>query len=726
MTFFIRIPAKAALIVVFLLLTPAWAGVDLTELNTRIMRLPEQTSAEQLKKATLLWALEDAQAAREQGFPERAEITLHDVETLLPKPIGVARPAPENLFPRRPTYQITTYPAAGTLERSGPKRDRTALAYLLEGRYLKGPPGDIVSSPTNGWVAIKTAYQAETLAMALCHPESPYAGDPRLIAPLFRRFENAYEFMVPGNRARLADFGPTPPLSQMYLLLKTVYPDLILPSRQAAWEAAIRLNCDTILESRETLFAEAKPGTAYVNADVKYLSGLVYAGVLFNNPRYIKAGENGVRLIGTSIYPDGGSAYIGWQNEVFTYHGIFVSELARVAQVTGNELALALVKRTSNYYPLSYIVNRDNAGVAEFATASSWKQNWNGASPGGAAVLVEHYTGRRQVVPPDESYFVYDRNIEGPRGRFSNFAFFGTARDLHDDPRGKNTYVGCMALLPEGKQAFSSGLAVAGIEIASKPGATGRALFSLTRSEHNATTVTKDFATLTTAHRLGNYGASRPSDWAGAQAWLFTQDRLVGLVCVETLSDQQNGGLTGVLQFINPQKGGQPLETVIAGSRYKTGKLNIKLQAHDYGAVQADSAAAKFTRINLVDTASSYSKGSSHFYLVELYPDVSTPAKSVTRTKFNNGLIGFEVKAAGKTHRVVFNATGEPQVYRLSPTDADADIHREGGRYRPAWISPEGREEHAPVPTRATRKELTHGITVPPYSHVTLVSQPRE
>ncbi len=112
-------------------------------------------------------------------------------------------------------------------------------------------------------------------------------------------------------------------------------------------------------------------------------------------------------------------------------------------------------------------------------------------------------------------------------------------------------------------------------------------------------------------------------------------------------------------------------------------------------------------------------------YLIEVYPEASAPADSVTRAGLEKGLLGFEVKAAGKTHRVVFNPTGKPQVYRLSPTDAESQIHREGARYRPAWISPEGREEPAPAPTQVTREELATDIAMPPYSHVTLVSKTR-
>lgn len=705
--------------------SPASARLD--ALQAAVNALPEATAESKLKKAALVWALEDARDSEESGLTADVELLLRDVGVMLSQDIGKALTAPPNLFPSLTEYQVTQFVPAGQLERKGHKSDRTAQAFLLEGRFKKGPEGDIISTPDGGWVAIRVAYEAEKLAMTLCHPESPYAGDPRLVAPMLRRFANAYCYMRPDNPKRLADFGPTPPLSQMYLLLKTVYPDLIPPSRQAAWEAAIRLNCDTILKSREEVFATAQPGTAYVNCDIKYISGLAYAGELFDDARYRKAAVDGLRLISTAIYPDGASAYIDWQNEVFTYHAILVTELARIAQVTRDPLPLDLLKRTANYYPLSFVMVNDTRGVAEFSTASSWKQNWNGAVPGEAAMLVERITGVKQAVPSTENHIVFDRNIDGPRGRFGNFAFVGTGRNLHNDSRGKSTYAGAMVFA---KDDLSAALNLAGTEVTPKPGDTSRALYNLAQDEYNATTVTRDFATLSTSHRLSRY-RGKPESWQGRQLWLFTPTRMVGWVQVESLADQTAAGVAGALELVAAPTARQGIES-LGQDGFKNGRLVVHIKSHDYAAITADSAPAKFTRIRLVDTAPGqdapalrpFPKGTTRFYLAELRAEDASPAEDVHLLELARGLAGFVVKEKGRTYCVVFNSSDQTQVWRMPATQTPARLYRDGERYRPAWIGREGREEMDSGGASLTPSQIKEGISIPAFSHIIVLSSP--
>ncbi|MGH6903116.1 MAG: hypothetical protein ACREIR_10290, partial [Geminicoccaceae bacterium] len=56
---------------------------------------------------------------------------------------------------------------------------------------------------------------------------------------------------------------------------------------------------------------------------------------------------------------------------------------------------------------------------------------------------------------PDH-YILYDRNVEGPRGRFGRWSFAGTTRDL-GDRRGKNTYVGAMIAAVPGAETTIDG-----------------------------------------------------------------------------------------------------------------------------------------------------------------------------------------------------------------------------------------------------------------------------
>ncbi len=738
-------------------------ATDEAALSRQVEALPAIQPWEMLKKATLEWAMEDARAAREQGFPDRCQATLTDVAALLNKEIGRAHKAPENLFPPIPMFDTNPYAKSAFGQKIGPGGLGTMEQLIRSNtRFAKGPVGNIISDAT-GWVAIRTAYEGEELVEALCHPQSPYLGDPRLIAPMFRRFENAYEYLVPGNK-RVADFGDSPPETLMYLELKSVYPDLILPSRQVAWERGIRVNSDAIVASHEAVYTAAKPGTCYVNSDVKYTSALGYAGLLFPETKYTAVSHAGVRLINVSLYPDGGFPYINSQNENFTYHAIAVAEMTRLWQVTGNPLCRDIVEGTRNYYPLSI----EPPGVAEYSTASCWKHYWHGATAGREAYIVAQLSGDPQDMrvalmnpargdllmatvyqrdiapaPTPDNYMVYDRNIQGPRGRFGAFSFCGTARDYMQDPRGKSTYAGCMAVYPPNgahtRSPLSAALDTAGTEVRVKPGAgADRAtVLNLSQLERNATIVTRDFATVTTVHSLTTYGG-KPTGWRQKEGWLFIPDRLVGLVSVEALDDQSAYGLNGVLQFLhawNNKERPQEFQTP-AGNAWSYGLLTTRIHDHSYPNILTTysndiAEPGKYARIVLSDQASgrsdhliSYAKGTKQYYLAEIYPQWAKAADQVSLLTLDNGLMGFIVTEGAISYRLVFNPTDADQTCRVAliPRETDLRLHHAGEQYRPAWIEPDGQEKTTGKPDEVFPNNGIVSFAVPAGSHVVLVS----
>lgn len=738
-------------------------AADQAVLTQQVEALPETQPWEKLKKATLKWALEDAQACRDQGFSDRCEVDLKDVETLLPQDIGHARKAPANLFPPIPQLDTNPFAKSAFDQKLGLSSART-LEQLIQAntRFAKGDAGNIISDST-GWVAVRTAYEGNELVEALCHPQSPYAGDPRLIAPMFRRFENAYEYLVPGNK-RVADFGDSPLEALMYLELKTVYPDLILPSRQVAWEKAIRVNSDAIVASHEAIYNAAQPGTCYVNADVKYTSALGYAGLLFPDSPYTAVSEAGVRLIKVALYPDGGFPYINFQNENFTYHGIAVVEMTRLWQVTGNPLCREIVEGTRNYYPLSI----EPPGVAEYASSPSWKHYWHGATAGREAYIVAQLTGDSQDMrvalmnpakgdllmatvyqggitpaPTPDHYFVYDRNVEGPRGRFGAFSFCGTARDYKGDLRGKSTYVGCTTVYPPNAphtgSPLSAALDSAGTEVRIKPGSDPdkSSVLNLAQVEHNASLVTHDFAAVSTVHSLTTYGG-KPTDWQEKEGWLFTPHRLVGLVSVESLKDQSAYGLTGFLQFLHTWNAKELPQQFQAtdGKTYPYGLLNTRIYDHSYANIltaypENKSEPGKYARIILSDQVStnsteliSYAKGARQYYLAELYPQWEQPAGKVGLLTLNNGLMGFVLKEGAKTYRLIFNPTETDQAcsVTLNAGETSVQLHHSGEQYRPAWIETTGQENTTGKPDDLSPNQGMASVTVPAESQVVLVS----
>ncbi len=313
--------------------SPPGVPAEAAALKLSVAALPADTEPHKLKKAMLLWALEDADADDQAGFADKAQVTLQDVQQALTRDIGQQRPAPPNLYPAIP--DLDHNPIA-----QGAIKDIRKL--LTDNQhYLKGPAGFTVKGP-DGWHFWKTDDAALLLVQALCHPQSPLRGDPLLIAPILRRFETGYEYLTPGS-PELADFGPSPSLTQMYLMFSAVYPDLILPSKKALWEKAIQTNTDAIMANRAQTFHVSAPGTAYPNADIKYIAALEYAGLLFHRADYTQAGEDGLHLLATAEFPDGGFAYIGLQNDSFTYHGIIIDQLVRIWLTTGDPLADRLV-----------------------------------------------------------------------------------------------------------------------------------------------------------------------------------------------------------------------------------------------------------------------------------------------------------------------------------------------------------------------------------------------
>jgi hypothetical protein len=135
----------------------------------------------------------------------------------------------------------------------------------------------------------------------------------------------------------------------------------------------------------EAVFLEGKEGTGYPNAHTHCINALLFSGMILNRADSRDMAEAGVKLMATCQYPDGGNAYIAYQNECYTYHPIAVKDMVRYWQVTRDQLAYGLAAKTRWYFPLSV----EPLGVAKYSMALSWKPYWNvSMGTDGAAVVV--------------------------------------------------------------------------------------------------------------------------------------------------------------------------------------------------------------------------------------------------------------------------------------------------------------------------------------------------
>lgn len=265
--------------------------------------------------------------------------------------------------------------------------------------------------------------------------------------------------------------------------------------------------------------------------------------------------------------------------------------------------------------------------------------------PVGDLWLAAFYRDDVKLVAAPDRYITWDANIEGPRGRFGAFSFCGTTRDYHDDDRGKQSYVGCMALEPrsKGKWPLSAALHSASAEVRVKTGLGGLNRWDthlcLARRERNECTVTRDYAALSTTHGLSVYKGPA-SNWECRQQWLLTPRRLVGLIELESLITQKAFSMGASLLLVSGRGnwGVRKEFRKLDERTWQYGSLIVRVHSEDFGV-----AATEYTDVMSGDSKRSgrlvfgdhtegereFATGTRRFALVEIFPEWNAPALAV-------------------------------------------------------------------------------------------------
>ena len=721
------------------------------EIQKKVQALSADTPAHKLKKGALTWAVEDAQAAIDAGLGTSAKGLLADVEPALAKAIGQRHEPPRELMLPVPKFADNPY-AQGLLGRvRSALRDKTL--------YKKGDEG--YQQIGNAWSFSGLGNNCYVAAWALCHPDSPYAADPDLLVRILRIMQAVFQNHKDGdfNPGREAVHGYDPninrfcfvPTFEAYLLLRAAYPDLLFPSKRREWEESARVATEFQVETYGVRASNEPPHCYYANMDVHYMLMLELAARIFDEPRYHEQAERFLKLTVDVLYPDGAFSYIARQNECYVYHQINVAHLARYWQLTGDKLALDTVVKSRPYYPY----NVEPGGVPEYYTDCFWKHYWGGASPIGPEIVAgltgcphnkrvancelkwakpnSYYAIYAATVyrdfpdePLPDNYIMYDRNVEGPRGRFGRFSFAGTTRFLGKGCQGKDTFVGCMAVdEPDRRFPLNAALQVVTNQYRLQPdGQRWRTCRFLSQEEKNGVTIAKNFAALTTRYRIQNVawgGGSTLTDWAGNQQWILTPHRLVGVLEIETLSDQKAYSIHGRIRFGLNKAIERKDDTF-----FKYGALLCRLHEHSYADVITEKSETfyidkpeKFrsTEIVLRDARSieskgqtqlTYPKGTRHFFTVEVLPYWSSPAEAVKRVTTPSGLRGLEVCADGRRLLLIHNPTDTAATYAATQPWARGAlvVHNSGN--------------HAPAPRAIDAGDRGPQLTVPPDGHVVL------
>jgi hypothetical protein len=687
--------------------------------------------------AVAAWVKEDADAAERVGLRAEAEVQRAELASMEAMLSGTPAPQHTGLFPRVVTTKENPWLYATLI-----RVDQLAK----EGKtYPRGADADHKDLGIRyAYPYIRIATEGVLLAHAFGHRQSPFYGDPALIAPILRRFRASYEILTPSSK-HLMDFGVSPHMSEMFCLFHSAFPSLLPASIQQAFSGAVRRNAEAILDSKtnqialpgtpdttyEQIFLHPLRGNCYPNAYSHYMNALLFSGIALKDDRMLAAARSAVDLMGTAIYADGGTAYIGFQNECFTYHPIMINDLVRYGQVTGDGRASQFAKASRWYYPLAITPQ----AVAEYSSAPCWKHYWNAIKGTDAAAILSSLCdcGYNALVGENDKAsagwlaatvwkpvskavwwddaITYDASLQGVRGRYGNYSFCATTRNTVTDSRGKSTYVGSLLVDSKSSDHLKAALDSVWGELALKaqpdlrnggntPGDRfhGQAA-CLVRDETTAYTVTPNFGAVSSLYRLAEYGRP-PIPVAGRQMWLLTPERIVGRIEVECLQDIQGFGLgLGVKMIAGRPNSGIKQDWKQKGDVFGYSDYTLRLwpSGGKGDLLLSPNRTASYTNIIGEDSeragllllhdaiahagasmARMYKQGDRQYVLIEIYPTGKGGARSVTASRREDGLVQLDVHEKTQRLSMLHNQCGT-EVEWVSPVDlAHATLHPQG------------------------------------------------
>ncbi len=551
------------------------------------------------------------------------------------------------------------FPVAGPLE----ENPYAQAALRAAERILK----EKIPAATTGAEAARTlpgftkpfafAENTQLLIWAFVTPGSPLHQDPAALQAIIRRMDLAALVYAGGSYFPLYP----PKVDNHYnvfffenfafnlLALRTLAPGTIPSEVLARWEDLLRKGLAFQVNDPAGHENNGEYGLI-PNIDLRYANLLALSAALTDVPRLRAKADALIETSARHLLPQGAFNYLGNENECFSYHESVVRDLARYHFLTGSARAAELIRKSRDYYPLSL----EPGGVAEYATAPSWKMFWNGSGTTAGPEIVAHFAGdpvnrgiaaeqrrlnpqlaivspstllvtmgcydaKAPTLPQPDNLIQPDANIGGLRGRFGRFAFFADARDrtnafapIHATRApaaamgahlGRATYVG--ALVTDGPtrlQALNAAVLKVGSNVRfdpKKPLWQGSA--SLSHNSTDQVSLAGGHGALTARYGLGSssFGPSfQPrAGWVGEEAWLFSRDHLLGFVAVEATEDSAPVEITGriTLGYGRAGPGLQPktLQT-LPENTFAYGDLRVRIVQTNYANLRVQDRSPHF------------------------------------------------------------------------------------------------------------------------------------
>lgn len=589
---------------------------------------------------------------------------------------------------------------------------------------------------------------------AYLHPQSDLRHDPAVLDRLKALLNPRFASYAAEEKNKRNDIASVFQAQYAYALLKHHRPDDVADVTQA-WDAGARAVIDFLLEDREVIFTRHEVAGLWLNGDIRLALAVYFAGRATDDAAAAETAATTIDQVMTrAVIGDGATHYVGFQNESPTYHSMSILYLSWWWTLTGSPEVKAALDRTIPYTPLSTEPGEDGGSWQEQSTNIPYKHSYNGLRGRQAALFKAyrygdgynyflgrfyetkfnaewalmyaiHYLPGREAVTPPNDFIVFDRAIQGPRGRFGDWAFVATGRNPqtpgpeHDSGLagamcGKVTFVGALTLGPEVRNGgLNAALDAVTPRVKHAAGEDtdwnrGNVHRFLTQDEHSTAVVRERFATLATRYRLSERrSASATEDWGpgvpwiGKQVWLLTPERVVGLVQLTADASQEVFGLDTrvVLTSGRNKVSGERRELErLPDDTFAFGDLRVRFHGRSFGGPITDerfaimgpkadddfSVALKLHDATdpAADTATGYAPGATRWAVMETLRDGAPWALSAENAAADDDRFAvLKVVEDGRRFALVHNLTDAEQVYehQIGPVLGTLSVHTADG-----------------------------------------------
>jgi len=455
----------------------------------------------------------------------------------------------------------------------------------------------------------------------------------------------------------------------------------------------------------------------YANRDVSYAEVLMHTGMFLNNQKWIDFSKQIVdSMLMANLYPDGAHSYIWHQNESGSYHAGNNTSLAKIWAVSEYQNAWDCLAKGANYE----LMTIEGSGVPEYYTVPAWKTTWNGI-PGFSGEPLLGITGnpwlktkfdnyrtgstapynipfyRTDIVakPIPDNCLVYDRNIQGPRGRYGRFSYSATTRNVagtgSTNQPGLQTVMGTMQTRPYGTSTTKDNLDGAVMCMHNKVhvnagNTTEWDKWAYMLSNVKSKVCVGQTASAVTASGTLQYQGAGPTgrntDWSSYQQWVTLPDRIIGFFEVyPTGSSAAAYQVDGRVRFTYGRSGTmypKSIKKEIDQKQYAYGKYRAFIHGHDFQTIYTDTAGVirddvkqaeeiifRFDESGGGTTKKTYSSSFKKYFIIEIRDSASKSDAQVSRV-INGNIKALIVKLNGKCYASFKNMSVIPQTADLS------------------------------------------------------------